>query len=494
VTRRHSILKRVILLSLSRERGTCQFGFLATVLSLGISCCAWGQLEISVSPTRVGSGARAAGMADAFVAIADDATAASWNPAGLVQLERPELSLVGSFNAVQDRFNTTHHPETEDSYLTHNFDLNYFSFAYPLPFLLLGRNMVVSLNYQRQYDFTRDFGIDYDEIEVTSTGRVVNRFGKQDVQQRGGLSTISPAFAVELTHRISIGAALNIWCTTPFSENSWELTSRAERINVGTGLMSYNSYRKKEEYRDFEGINATLGLLWRITEKWSVGLRYDTAFTGEAGYKSTEVLHSVALPQLSVPGFVRVWPETKKHKRHIRFPDSLAIGIAWRATDRLTLAFDVARTDWNDFWVRDNEGVHRSLVDNSNLDEPLQKSKFDPTYTVRLGTEYIFLPKQPEEKLRQLWTLRGGLFYDEEPASGRSEGFSWPGDNGDGNPDRFYGFALGGGLQLFQRVNIDCAYQFRYGNHVNADFVREVQGFDEEVFQHRVLLSTVVYF
>ena len=52
------------------------------------------QLEINSAPSPVGSGARALGMGGAFIAIADDATAASWNPGGLTQLERPELSLV----------------------------------------------------------------------------------------------------------------------------------------------------------------------------------------------------------------------------------------------------------------------------------------------------------------------------------------------------------------------------------------------------------------
>ena len=41
-----------------------------------------------------GVGARAAGMAFAFNAVADDATAISWNPAGLTQLKKPELSLL----------------------------------------------------------------------------------------------------------------------------------------------------------------------------------------------------------------------------------------------------------------------------------------------------------------------------------------------------------------------------------------------------------------
>jgi long-subunit fatty acid transport protein len=48
-------------------------------------------LEIA-NPNPVGSGARALGMGNAFIAVADDATAASWNPGGLSQLESPEVS------------------------------------------------------------------------------------------------------------------------------------------------------------------------------------------------------------------------------------------------------------------------------------------------------------------------------------------------------------------------------------------------------------------
>src|SRR5262249_42924925 len=54
--------------------------------------------QIGFSFNRTGSGARAAGMANAFVAVSDDGTAASWNPAGLAQLRKPELSVVSSPN------------------------------------------------------------------------------------------------------------------------------------------------------------------------------------------------------------------------------------------------------------------------------------------------------------------------------------------------------------------------------------------------------------
>jgi hypothetical protein len=50
--------------------------------------------SIFSAPLARGSGARALGVAGAFTAVADDATAASWNPAGLIQLERPEASFM----------------------------------------------------------------------------------------------------------------------------------------------------------------------------------------------------------------------------------------------------------------------------------------------------------------------------------------------------------------------------------------------------------------
>src|SRR3979411_1754818 len=47
----------------------------------------------------IGAGARGLGMGGAFIAVADDGTASSFNPAGLAQLRRTELAVVG-FNDV----------------------------------------------------------------------------------------------------------------------------------------------------------------------------------------------------------------------------------------------------------------------------------------------------------------------------------------------------------------------------------------------------------
>ena len=44
-----------------------------------------------------GAGARAEGFGGAFIGVADDATAIVWNPGGLGQLERAEISVVGRY-------------------------------------------------------------------------------------------------------------------------------------------------------------------------------------------------------------------------------------------------------------------------------------------------------------------------------------------------------------------------------------------------------------
>src|SRR5262252_10345012 len=73
-------------------------GRFAANLGLALACAATASAQVGVSFNRTGSGARAAGMANAFVAVSDDGTAASWNPAGLAQLRKPELSAVSSTN------------------------------------------------------------------------------------------------------------------------------------------------------------------------------------------------------------------------------------------------------------------------------------------------------------------------------------------------------------------------------------------------------------
>ncbi len=70
-------------------------GALALLAALGLCDGASGQQVVTLEFSFSNPGARSLGFGGAFVALADDATAAYANPAGLVQLVEPEVSVEG---------------------------------------------------------------------------------------------------------------------------------------------------------------------------------------------------------------------------------------------------------------------------------------------------------------------------------------------------------------------------------------------------------------
>src|SRR4029434_1703119 len=111
---------------------------LAQQLPFGISLPP--SLNFATSPAPIGSGARAAGKAFAFIAVADDATAASWNPGALVQIERPEAALMGSYFLRFERQDVTQPETVLEAQTLDSVNLNYLSVAYP--FVLFQRNVI----------------------------------------------------------------------------------------------------------------------------------------------------------------------------------------------------------------------------------------------------------------------------------------------------------------------------------------------------------------
>ena len=109
------------------------------------------KMGISSSPNPVGSGARAMGMGGAFIATADDATAASWNPAGLIQLEKPELSKVGAYLNRREEFSSDSHPEINNTGKVDDVNINYLSAAYPFhyfPYMLIVKVTILQYRFQ----------------------------------------------------------------------------------------------------------------------------------------------------------------------------------------------------------------------------------------------------------------------------------------------------------------------------------------------------------
>jgi long-subunit fatty acid transport protein len=442
---------------------------------------AWGQIPINSAPNAVGSGARALGMGGAFIAVADDATAASWNPGGLTQLERPEISLVYSWKWFSEEFESKYHPELNGDFDLDIDDINYFSIAYPFPQTIAGRNFVLSLNYQHKFDFDRQLDVRYNDIVAAAQGLIAGIKTTVDYEQEGSLSALSPAFGFELTDSLSMGVVMNIWDQSLISSNEWKIrTDFKTQVAFNGRLSSYTWGDIEQRYDDFEGTNYTFGLLWHPAERWGVGAVYHSGFTADVEYSRF----------FRTRGSQRSFA-VDREDRKIEFPRAYGLGLSYRfPNDQLTLSLDVTRRDWDEFVEIkgfDNKGDRISPITGI----PKNDSYNEPTYTVRLGGEYVFIdPELPRPKY--LPSLRAGVYYDPEPASGRKD--AWYGlDRGNGTPDDFYGLTLGAGVLIMDRVNIDAAYEYRWGDDVRKDTF----GFPAthaDVDQHNLYLSTVVYF
>ncbi len=420
------------------------------------------QIRISSSPNPVGSGARAQGMGGAFIAVADDATAASWNPGGLIQLETPEVSAVGSVTRRKEDYSSQDHPEAETTGTTDLVDLNYLSAAYP--FTLWGRNMVVSLNFQRLYDFEKKIKFNYAYRGEFSDGAPFSVDQTVDYRQSGGLKALAPAYAVQLTPTFSLGLTLNIWSGKLGWENGWDerYKSNAYASMAGTNLeMNLDRF---DRYRNFSGINANFGFLWDVTPVVTIGGVFKAPFRAHIEHEFT------IKSRQYFPSLGREVSDTVRGREDMKLdmPMSYGLGVALRLSDAFTMGLDVYRTEWGDFMFINEEGEKFNPVDGRQEEE----SDIGATTQLRAGMEYLFILS------KTVIPLRAGLFYDPEPSHK--------------NPEDYFGFSLGTGVMIGRFV-LDCAYVFRWGNDVEGD-VLGIPNTRADVRQHLFLTSVIIHF
>jgi long-subunit fatty acid transport protein len=428
---------------------------MAQTLPFGISLPP--SLNFATSPAPVGSGARAQGKAVAFIGVADDATAASHNPAGLVQLQEPEASVVGSYFVRLERQDVTQAGIRVENQTFDSVDLNYLSGVYP--FRLLARNVVVSLNFQRLFDLKG-------ATDVASPFTTIDGLQRVRSRQEGGLFTISPAVAVQVTPTFSIGAAFNIW--PDLFGNGWkqDVTVRGQGfVASGPRVVPFVSNGRISEDFSFRGFNVTMGLLWNITSVFTLGGVVRTPFTARLTRKHASSL-TVTLQDGSAPVTTS---NAFTERLDLDMPLSYGLGLAARLSDNLTLSLDVSRVHWSDFRLQESRRTDVLLVENgapSGKGTAVLRGQGNDTTSVRLGAEYLWM--QP----KLIIPFRAGFFYDPEP--------------GERGTDNFFGFSLGSGITVKKFV-FDLAYMFRTGTVQSSATATTV-------YQHTLLGSVIYHF
>ncbi len=98
----------------------------------------------------IGAGARAKGMGGAFFGVSDDPSAATWNPAGLTQMDKPQMGLNFKSFMPKHTFTQTYLGNREKTYDKSRSEINFASVV--IPFTMAGRDLVGSVAFQRISD------------------------------------------------------------------------------------------------------------------------------------------------------------------------------------------------------------------------------------------------------------------------------------------------------------------------------------------------------
>ncbi|HQO09350.1 MAG TPA: hypothetical protein PLK90_04405 [Clostridiales bacterium] len=335
-----------------------------------------------------GSGARAAGMGNAFIGIADDATAINWNPGGLTALEHFEASVVGGVIHDREEYTYSDNQEYENSSdfkYTHA-NLNFLSVAYPLH--IKDRKLVLAAAMQKQLDF---FSEDESENEASRYSYIY--------ESEGGVYTINIGASYQVFPYLSLGATGNIW--TGASESTQE------------EVWDTYSETFTAENKDFSGFNLTLGAIFDMSAiKDNVPLKigavlktpFDLSYDYEAQFESNDGY-----------SYEQYFSGT------VEMPVMFGFGASYRFGENFTLGadFEVRNYAKSKFRWEDEDG---------NEGETYMSPTEEDVTQFRLGMEYLIITDAV------VIPLRLGIFNYPTLWADREDDLYYQGDDMYGNP------------------------------------------------------------
>jgi len=336
-------------------------------------------------------GARSLGLGGAFVALADDATAAWANPAGLVQIMKPEISAEARYWSYSTPFVAGGRVDGEPTGIgldtttglrtgTSDFDttgLAFLSFVYTGDrwSLALYRNVLANLRAEGETEglFTEN-----------DDGGVV-RFLDQRNRSEMEVTSYGLSGAYRLSDSFSVGVGL-VYYDTAFEIQSdlyfWD--DLDDPMGSGTSYQPEHFVLGQTLYGDDRSFGLSAGILWRINQRWSVGGRFrqgpETGISGQARVGS---ILDLGVPPGSVIDF--------DFEEVVELPDNYGIGAAYRSDDgRLTIGFEWDRVTYS------------NSIESLELDDQF----IGDADQLHLGAEWVFLQTRP------LVALRAGVWHE----------------------------------------------------------------------------------
>ncbi len=324
----------------------------------------------------LGSGARARSMGGAFVGIADDASALTWNPAGLIQVTKTQASLGGAVVRLK--------METDQSYTgSPSYDfardytkdlLNLQSGSFVAPVRIKGHPFVAAVNYHRVID---DNNVSYHHTDgilaIAVTSGVAAGVAPMDYSTESirNLHDFSLGFGTGIYGDLSAGMAANIYYGNGNSDYH-EDGSVTTPLYFGDQVLDtvlIRSVSRVQDQQALSGFNLVGSLLYKA-ERFRLGATIRTPFelVTEHDLKRADTLYYKSIRVEGPGSSVGGRPTLYTGKTKIEVPLTIGLGASVQVTPKFLISGDleIRSTGSNKYFVRTEEPPSTS-ADSINL-------------------------------------------------------------------------------------------------------------------------------
>jgi len=335
--------------------------------------------------------ARCMSMGNACTAIANDLDMLTANPAGAANIKDTTLSVQGRYailetvyldqDAVDSEYLGGRSGQLYKPLKDEPIDIAFAGISKPF-----GR-WTVSAFYQKTLSFDGSPDVE-DVVDAPNDRLFTNRNAFS-----ASLESLGVSAALNISDAWSVGLSIIAAEMRIENEDSWQIRSLSGEPVLQT---DYDSVLQGNLIRsDDSNTLLEFGLIWHPGRKFSAG------FTYRQGGKFNFSSHSVQL--FSREGDIT--DNSTPASTNVSLPDSLSVGIGWRATESVLFSFDIERLSHSDLPpVRDHSlGLNLSV---ENLTEPIKD-----TSSFKLGFEKQF---SGHGKSSNRYALRLGIMTESD--------------------------------------------------------------------------------
>jgi len=400
--------------------------FLVCLVSLMITSGAYaGGLALS------GIGSKAIGMGGAFRGLADNWSAAYWNPAGLTQLSESEFNLMAiAINPMPEYNPDIWYGGINDSGVVTKYDVGYKNgeFRYPDDKTHFAPNLSGFYKLPSREDVA--FGVavfvpyalgsDWDLFDPVY-GDAAGDYPEIDHKASLQVIDIHPSVAKSfMDGQLSVGAGISIMK----GEIEFQKTDL-----LATGLpyphdnIAADAFIKGEGW----GYGANFGILYKLNDKLQIGISGKTPTTlktdGDVDIAlysiDNDYLHDVALGECnnavdsvavdfifsSVEDGPRTW--SREATAELKLPADIGLGFAYQASEKLMLTMDFTYTLWSalDSIIIDMDGTAPPAHDPTDTLLVI-RTKWEDIFRFSIGGQYQVIDP---------FALRFGFYLDPSP-------------------------------------------------------------------------------